>query len=182
MKNRLVPCTFRVGIAILVMGVAGCGGGIDDSSPEAPPPIAGTVSTTTVPSADVLETVTAAQLHTGLIELLPTQRQAAVSAEEAEQAARELFGDAPVQEVALARCLSVNGELVTDPCWVVAFVPSGEAREIRSPIPVPEGEENPDAGGSEVVMTVQVAFVDATTGTLFDALETNAPPEGFHAG
>jgi hypothetical protein len=135
-----------------------------------------------MPPEGVMRTVTAAQLRAGLIELLPTAREALVSAQEAERAARDLFGDAPVQEVALAKCLGGSGEIVTDPCWVIAFVPSGEPREVRSPIPVPEGEDNPDTTGAQVVMTVQVAFVDAMTGQLVDGLETNAPPEGFRTG
>jgi hypothetical protein len=135
------------------------------------------------PRADaVLQTVTPAQLQAGLIQLQPTVREPAVSLEDAEQAARELFGDAAIQEEALARYLGGNGKVIVDPVWVIAFVPPSEPREVLSPIPTPEGETAPPEEPSEVVMTAQVAFVDATTGQVFDALETNAPPEGFATG
>ena len=140
---------------------------------------AGTTAAATLPSEGVLETVTPAQLLVGGIELVPTDRTPVITAQQAEQAGRRLFEYAPVQEAALARCLS-GPRVIADPCWAIAFVPSGEPREILSPMPVREGEDNPYPGPmAEVVMTVQVAFVDATSGRLVDALETNAPPRGF---
>ena len=122
----------------------------------------------TAPQGGMLKTITPYQLSQVEVSLTPTEAVPAVPASQADSVATQIFGG-PVLETVLANCDLFDGSGVNAACWAVSVQPPAGPQYLLSG---PDAQYN---ATHPVTLTFELVLVDATTGALIRAHQTNIP-------